>query len=68
MEKVDLPKIKRRLWSFESTFQKHADLCEYCYALVIWSLGSPKPSICRRCHKAITNDIQSKKKKTADQA
>ena len=48
-EQAWLSGVRHRLATFQDTFQKHADLCEHCYALIVWSLGTPKPEKCRRC-------------------
>lgn len=44
-----LLKIKKRLHSFEVTFYKHAEICRFCYALNIWSMGEVMPDCCHRC-------------------
>lgn len=47
-------RLKKRLFSFESTFQKYADICPFCRALIVWSPCQPKPDLCRRCHSSLT--------------
>lgn len=37
-EQAWLSSVRHRLVTFEDSFQKHADLCTHCYALIIWSL------------------------------
>lgn len=46
-------RIKKRLFSFENTFQKYADICPFCRALIVWSPCQPKPEICRRCQASL---------------
>lgn len=46
-------RIKKRLLSFETTFQKRAEICHSCYALNIWALQKDKPIHCHRCGKLI---------------
>jgi hypothetical protein len=46
-------RIKKRLMSFENTFQKRAEICHSCYALNIWALQKNKPMHCHRCGKLI---------------
>lgn len=41
--------LKKRLFSFEVTFQKYADICSSCRALNIWKMGELKPQFCRCC-------------------
>lgn len=55
-------RIKKRLFSFENTFQKYADICPFCRALIVWSPSRPKPDICRRCQSSlqIKSSIESK--------
>lgn len=48
-------RIKKRLFSFENTFQKYADICPFCRALFVWSPGQPKPENCRRCQSSLKN-------------
>ena len=42
-------RLKKRLLSFETTFQKRAEICRSCYALNIWALQKEKPIQCHRC-------------------
>lgn len=50
-KKEGIPSIRRRLLTIEKSFQKHADLCPHCYALILWQWGAPKPKQCRRCQR-----------------
>jgi len=52
-EKAWFASIRHRLVTFEHSFQKHADICPHCYALMVWDLGTPKPTHCRRCKKPL---------------
>lgn len=42
-------KIKKRLYSFEITFYKHAEICSFCHSLNVWSMGEAMPEQCHRC-------------------
>lgn len=54
-EKAWFTAVRHRLVTFEDSFQKHADLCPHCYALIVWQLGAPKQQ-CRRCKSYFNND------------
>ncbi|SFI97997.1 hypothetical protein [Thermoflavimicrobium dichotomicum] len=51
-------KLRKRLSSFETIFQKHAEICPRCRALIVWPLGDAMPEICRRCEKRLIEGDQ----------
>ena len=53
-EEAWITSVRHRLITFEESFQKHADICPHCYALMVWDLGTPKPTHCRRCKNALS--------------
>lgn len=55
-ERAWVTAVWQRLVTFEESFQKHADICKHCYALIVWKLGTPMPKRCRRCQRDLRKE------------